>query len=296
MSIEILFINCNRLGYTKQAIASLLADPAEEFALTIWDNASTDGTREFLESVEDPRVKRKVFARENTYLTGAANDVFGKSDADLLAIIPDDFLLPPGWTRPLASFHAAVPQAGLISAWFLGEEFFDEERARHKIQSFGQQRILRHPWTGGGAALFKRKAWEDAGRFDGIGTPPCWMRMAGKGYVNGFVLPPLFVEHMDDPWSAYYRGTPSMIRKLGGFVTDAQVWDFHLAVVREILEGPWDVRHYLGWRGKVRVRMNRLRRKLARWGFGGKRPDFQTVKARRREKQLRPVEEQTASR
>jgi glycosyltransferase involved in cell wall biosynthesis len=268
MSIEILFINSNRLGYTRQALAALLADPTEDFALSIWDNASTDGTKEFLEAATDPRIKRKVFARENVFLTGAANEIFGKSDADLLAIIPDDFLVPPGWTRPLAAVHAEVPQAGLISCWFHGQDLFDENRARHKIQNLGRSRILRHPWTGGGAALFKRKAWDEAGRFEGISTPDCWKRMAGNGYVNGFLLPPIYVEHMDDPWSPYYCGTVSSIRKIRGTVTNERAWEFHLAVVREILDGPWDVKYYVGRRGKLRSRINKVRRQLAKLGLG----------------------------
>jgi glycosyltransferase involved in cell wall biosynthesis len=281
MTIEILFIGCNRLGYTRQAVASLLADPTEEFALTLWDNASTDGSREFLETVQDPRVKRRVLSRENFYLTGAANEVFAKSDADLLAIIPDDFLLPPGWTRPLAAVHADLPQAGLISCWFLGKEFYDEKRAVHKIQTFGRHRILRHPWTGGGAGLFKRKAWEEAGRFVGKSTPDCWERMAKNGYINGFILPPVFVEHMDDPWSAYYSGTVSVMRKMRGTVTDEKAWEFHLAVVREVLDGPWDVKYYRGWRGRLRSRANRLRRQLSKIWFGEKQPGRPRAEDRR---------------
>jgi hypothetical protein len=281
MSIEILFITCNRLEYTKKAMASLLADPDEQFLVSIWDNVSTDGTREYLESVQDPRIKQKVFARKNAYLTGAANEVFGKSKADLLAIIPDDFLLPPGWTRPLAAVHEEVPRAGLISAWFLGKEFFDERRASHKIQNFGKHRVLRHPWTGGGAALFKREAWEESGRFEGVATPECWKRMAAKGYINGFIVPPIFVEHMDDPWSRYYSGVPGEIRKMNGRITDEQMWEFHLAIVREILDGPWDVKSYLGWRGKLRTRKNRIRRKLSKLGFGEKPPDFRALRAAR---------------
>jgi hypothetical protein len=277
MNIEILLVTCNRLGYTRQAMAALLADPTD-FLVSIWDNASTDGTREFVESVKDPRIRRRVFARENAFLAGAANQVFADSKAELLAIIPDDFLVPPGWTRPLAAFHADVPQAGLVSCWFLGEAFFDEKKAQHKIQTFGQHRILRHPWTGGGAALFKRRDWEAAGRFKGLGTPSCWIQMAVNGRVNGFILPPVFVEHMDDFWSPYYSGSPSGLRKMaeqgkapGWFAKDEQVWEFQLAVVDELLRGPWDVRCYLGWRGRLRDVKNRLRRLLQNLGVGARR-------------------------
>jgi len=48
MTIDLVFITYNRLDYTKLALASVLADPTEEFSLTIWDNASTDGTVEYI--------------------------------------------------------------------------------------------------------------------------------------------------------------------------------------------------------------------------------------------------------
>ena len=50
MNIHLVFITYNRLHYTKLALASVLADPGEEFSLTIWDNASTDGTVEYLKN------------------------------------------------------------------------------------------------------------------------------------------------------------------------------------------------------------------------------------------------------
>src|SRR5438445_7697415 len=105
--------------------------------------------------------------------------------------------------------------------------------------------------------------------------------MAARGCVNGFLLPPIFVEHMDDPWSQYYSGNPSPIRKLNGCATDEQVWEFHLAIIREILDGPWDVKSYLGWRGKLRGKTNRLKRKLAKLGFGERPQDFRALRAAR---------------
>jgi len=67
------------LEYTRLALASLLADAAEEFSLTLWDNGSTDGTRDYLrDGVKDPRIVETVLSEENVGQTGAIieNDVF----------------------------------------------------------------------------------------------------------------------------------------------------------------------------------------------------------------------------
>lgn len=110
MTIDLIFVAYNRLAYTKLSLASLLADPTEEFSLTIWDNGSTDGTRDDLSSISDPRIVRKVFSQENVGLKGAVNELFVKSSADLVGIIPNDFIATPGWTKTYAQPHPDVPE------------------------------------------------------------------------------------------------------------------------------------------------------------------------------------------
>lgn len=267
MDIEIAFIAYNRLGYTRLAVERLLSDPSEDFGLAIWDNGSTDGTREYLDSLKDPRITRKILSDKNLYLTGAANECFRTSKADLLSIIPDDFLVTPGWTRQLAAAHEEVDQFGFVGCWHYGADLFDERRCAHKIQTFGKHKILRHPWTGGGAGLLKRKVWNECGPFEGIATPSCWIRMAQKGYVNGFYVPVIPVEHMDDPWSPYFQqagGEISEFRKLRGFSTIEKIRSHRDAVLGEILDGPWDVRRYIGWRGKLRHYRRRIAKMLVK--------------------------------
>jgi glycosyltransferase involved in cell wall biosynthesis len=266
MKIDLLFVSYNRLVYTKLALASVLADPSEEFFLTIWDNASTDGTREYLSSVEDPRIVRKVFSRENVRTYGAVKEVFSKSSADLVGIVSNDFLVTPGWTRILAKAHADVPELGKLSCWHLGPEFFDEARARHKIQMFGQHQVLRHPWTDG-CGFVKLKTLRELG-FGGIGRglggTDFDRRMALRGYINGFYYPLIYVEHMDYPWSEHYAFSDrfeealemSATAKSHGIRTidDAKAW--HQVVVGNILDDPWDVKYCVSWRHKIRVQIS----------------------------------------
>ena len=58
--VEILFITFNRLDYTKVVLQSILNDIGrfKDFTLSIFDNASTDGTQEYLKQFEKhPRVE-----------------------------------------------------------------------------------------------------------------------------------------------------------------------------------------------------------------------------------------------
>jgi hypothetical protein len=266
MSIDLIFLTHNRLEYTKLALASLLADPTEEFSLTIWDNNSIDGTREYLAAQNDSRIAKKIFARKNVHLKGAVNYLFASSSSDLLGIIPNDFLVTPGWTRPLAKAHNDVEEFGMLGCWHLGPEFFDAERAKHKIQRFGAHQVLRHPWTGGGGGLVKLKTIRECGMLDSNVTTNYWKQMALKGYVNGFYTPPVFVEHMDYPWSKHYAFADRFHEGIERSATakshcirsleDARAW--HQTILRDILDGPWEVKAYVGWRRKIRILKSRI--------------------------------------
>ncbi len=269
MKIDLLFLSCNRLHYTKLSLPALLSDPTEEFSLTIWDNASTDGTKEYLSSVEDPRIVKKVFARENIGGFRAIKEGWSNSTADLVGAVADDFLVTPGWTRILGQAHADVPEFGKVSCWHLGPEFFDEKRARHKIQSFEKHRVLRHPWTDG-CGLVKLKALKEVG-FEGTGGAVN-IQMSLRGYVNGFYFPLVFVEHMAYPWAEHYafsgrleEGVEKSVtyKKLGiRTLEDAKAW--HQVVVRNILDGPWEAKYYIGWRGTLRTLKGKWRRLAGR--------------------------------
>jgi len=260
MNIELVLVSYNRLTYIQHVVKSLFADSHENFTVVFWDNGSTDGTREFLDSQTDPRISRKVFAKENVWVHGAANQVFETSKAELVGILNDDIILSPGWTRTLAQAHHDIPELGFIGCWHLGNNFFDYSRAKQKIQTFGKHQILRHPWTGGASGLVKLSAWKEVGPFESKQTTNLWIRMAKKGYVNGFYFPLICVEHMDYVWSEYYISKDDVIHGLSRSVTaaaqgvqsvkDAKVW--HQKVVDNLLDDPWDVDCYVGWRGVLR--------------------------------------------
>jgi glycosyltransferase involved in cell wall biosynthesis len=268
MTIDLIFIAYNRLDYTKLALPALLKDPTEEFSLVIWDNASTDGTQEYLSSVKDVRIVEKAFSKNNVGLRGAVNYLFNKSSADLVGIIPNDFIVTPGWTRKIAEAHADIPELGMIGCWHFFPEEFDYEKARHKIQQFGKHRILRHPWTGGNG-LIKLKTVKEMGLLESDRTGGYLIRMALKGYINGFYFPLIYVEHMDDALSKHSRlhrmsfdeAYKYMPAYQDGEVTNREQLDWiHKRIIENLLTDPYDPKYYVGWRAKLR----HIKQKLGR--------------------------------
>ena len=263
MTIALVFITYNRLDYTKLALSSVLADPTEEFSLTIWDNASTDGTVVYLKNeVNDPRIVDIVFSKKNVGQISAMNEIWGKSKADLLGKLDNDCLMTPGWTRLLAQAHEDIAQLGVVACWHYPPEDFDYERAKHKIHTFNGHKIFRHPWTCGTGLLVKRATFDRFGPIQGKGTTPYWLKIALSGYINGFYYPLVHQEHMDDPKSkhshlkdeASYQAAKAVTVNINspGQETLAGRWRWRQEVLNNLLDDPWDANYYIGWHSKLR--------------------------------------------
>jgi glycosyltransferase involved in cell wall biosynthesis len=261
MAIELVFITHQRLEYTRLALASVLADPKEEFSLTIWDNASTDGTVEYLKNeVSDPRIADIVLSKENVGQTAAVNEVWSRSKADLLGKLDNDCIVTPGWTRALAEAHRDIERLGVVACWHFFSDDFDYERAKHKIQTFGAHQIFRHPWTCGTGLLFKRTDFEAFGPIREKATTQYWLRMAAAGRINGFYYPFIYQEHMDDPMSPYSKvRTETGLREQAAITAGLQarrfenvqsLLEWRSEIIRNLLDDPYDPNYYGGWRRK----------------------------------------------
>ncbi len=270
MKVALAFITYNRLDYTKLALRSILANDQDDFALTIWDNASTDGTAEYLSTVDDPRIAEVILSKENAGQIAAVNEIWAKSKADLLGKLDNDCLMTPGWVGKLAEAHEDIPELGVVACWHYPLDEFDEQAARKagKIQQFGDHQIVRHPWTCGTGLLLKRSTYERFGRLQGKGTTRYWMKIAYAGLINGYHFPLIPQEHMDDPRSRYtlvsddesvrqYGRTACVLRD-NGINTIEDRWKRRQMILRNLNAGPWDVRHYTGWRGRLKNFRERL--------------------------------------
>jgi glycosyltransferase involved in cell wall biosynthesis len=268
MNISIVMITHNRLDYTKKAIARLLEDSSEEFELYLWDNASTDGTREYLkDGLQDPRIVEIVLNQENVGPMGALNYAWSKTKAELVGKVDNDCLVTPGWTRVLAKAHKDIENLGAIACWHYPLEDFDEKAARKagKIQTFGSHQILRSPFVCGTGFMMKRKTFEKYGSWrigPNVATTYYYKKMALGGLINGWYFPFVLQEHMDDPKSAHCMLTDDeSIRKMRNvtFVlreNDIKSmkgrWIRRKWILKSLNSGPWDVKYYVGWRKTLR--------------------------------------------
>ena len=113
---SIVLVTYNHLDFTRMCLASVLANTStpEEFEVIAVDNASSDGTVEYLEraATQNERV-RLILNASNRGFAPAVNQGLDAARGDVLIILNNDTLVAPGWHQGLAD-HLAEPEVGLV--------------------------------------------------------------------------------------------------------------------------------------------------------------------------------------
>jgi glycosyltransferase involved in cell wall biosynthesis len=113
MSVKIsLLMPCyNGAKFIAQAVESVLAQSMADWELLISDDGSTDGTVDYLRSLDDPRI-RVFFQPRNLGIFGNLNFLFSQANAPFSQILcQDDYLLGPQSLQRILDIWAELPAA-----------------------------------------------------------------------------------------------------------------------------------------------------------------------------------------
>lgn len=116
--VNICMVTYNRLEFTRQAIKALLFHTDFPYVLTVIDNASSDGTREYL--LEQKRmgvIKNLVRLNENVGVAKASNLAWSLEPeaAYYLKLDNDIVIQKPGWLLEMIRVVEALTEAGAVA-------------------------------------------------------------------------------------------------------------------------------------------------------------------------------------
>lgn len=104
----------NGMPYLPQAVTSALEQDYQPLEIVVVDNASTDGSGQFLETIDDPRLR--VVRRESTQ-PAAANwtEAISHARGSLVKLMCADDMLHPGAITRQVEALKSHPRAGLVA-------------------------------------------------------------------------------------------------------------------------------------------------------------------------------------
>lgn len=88
MRVSVIMATYNRLAVLPRAIDSVLRQTHRDFELLVVDDGSSDGTREYLAGISDPRVR--VVAQPNRGLSAARNAGLAQITGELVSYLDSD--------------------------------------------------------------------------------------------------------------------------------------------------------------------------------------------------------------
>lgn len=165
--VAVVMLNLNQGRYLRDAIESLLADPFENWSLTIRDPGSTDGSK-ILYSLpvisDDPRIK--VVRTPDSGPAGGLNGGFSMSDSEYCYYLNSDDRLVPGAMAEAVDVlnstgaHVVLGNGSVIDQW------------GHTLRPIYSDRFTARDYVVGRcvavqqATFFRRDALADAGWFN----------------------------------------------------------------------------------------------------------------------------------
>lgn len=171
--ISIVVATYNRLHLFRRCVEDVLGRTSEKTReIVIWDNASDDGTREYLDALDDPRL-RIVHHSENIG-TNAYAPAFALTTQDFLVGLDDDVVdAPAGWDELLLEAFLRIPKIGYLSTSLVDDpndsasqylRYLREERNAYTRREIAGVPILDGP-TGGWCTMTSRELYERIGGF-----------------------------------------------------------------------------------------------------------------------------------
>jgi len=107
--VLITIVTYNSAPHLEHCLGSLQKLTFRDTAVTIWDNASTDGTLDILEKAEQVGVS---FCDRNVGFCAAQNHLIDSVDSEYVLVLNPDVLLDPGFVSTLAGALDSHPEAG----------------------------------------------------------------------------------------------------------------------------------------------------------------------------------------
>jgi GT2 family glycosyltransferase len=169
--IAVVVLTNNRVDLLSKCVENVLLRTSETTReIVIWNNASTDGTDAYLDSLDDPRIRIEN-SPENIGQSAYAR-AFRLTTEPYLVELDDDVVEAPAeWDRMLLDAFKRLPRIGFLAADLEDDPFDPASQQRHHIRPHEYKlviengvRLLTGP-AGGGCAMTSRELNQRVGGF-----------------------------------------------------------------------------------------------------------------------------------
>ena len=241
----------NQLVHTMQCLESMLHLPDKGDELIVVDNASTDGTPEYLKSVGVTVIRNET----NRGCAKAWNQGILASRGDVIGILSNDIVVTPGWLLALLRFMDQTGH-GIVSP-AMREGPLDYELSRYAAEFTAVCRTATRAGLLGPCMLVRREVFDRIGLFDeGFSYGGCedmdFLWRARKAGLTAGVTGSAFIHHFGMVTQNAVKLTESNTYSTQNLEHFRRKWG-------RTVRGNWLQRRWAGLRGTWTERYERVR-------------------------------------
>ncbi len=170
-SIAVVVLTHNRVHLLQKCVENVLMSSTQATReIVIWNNGSSDGTRDYLDALEDPRMT--VIHSEANIGQNAYARAFELTSSDYLVELDDDVVgAPPNWDALLLDAYRRLPGIGFLAADLADDPYDEASHYRYRVRpheytptEVNGVRLLEGP-AGGACAMTARNLYLSVGGF-----------------------------------------------------------------------------------------------------------------------------------
>jgi GT2 family glycosyltransferase len=183
-AISIVVLTHNRVHLLEQCVENVLKRTSPAVSeIVIWNNASTDETRDYLDGLDDPRIR--VVHHEENIGQNAYALAFALTHAPYMIETDDDIVdAPPEWDATLLDAFLRLPEVGFLSANLIDDpndvtahHMYREIPHLYQVVEENGIRLKIGP-TGGGCSITSRELHDRVGGFQQNKNYTWWLEDA----------------------------------------------------------------------------------------------------------------------
>jgi rhamnopyranosyl-N-acetylglucosaminyl-diphospho-decaprenol beta-1,3/1,4-galactofuranosyltransferase len=201
--IALVVLTHNRVNVLRGCVENVIMRTSElTREIVIWNNASTDGTREYLASLHDQRI-RVVDHPQNLAMNGLKSAFELTTQPFLLELDDDVVEAPERWDETLLQAYERLPEIGLLCASIADNpndarsryiRYLRDEVGAYTPLEVNGVRILKGS-VGGACTMVSRELYDRIGGFTENGRFAYWRpeipfqrKMRSLGYESAFLV------------------------------------------------------------------------------------------------------------
>lgn len=212
--VSIMILAFNNLHYTKQCLDSVFdytSQVKSPFEVIVVDNASTDGTVEYLRGIEKSGMIRAVYNKDNRGFPGGMNDAAKIAQGEYLCLLNNDTIVTASWLEKLLRCIRSDSKVAIVGPYCNALSGVNASpvpctyTGTEELQKFAEKFSQEDKYTDFlvfFCAMIKRTVWDEIGGLDEDLNPGnfddnlfCWqtvekgykLKVAGNAFVHHWI-------------------------------------------------------------------------------------------------------------